>query len=132
MNAVRLAPILACTLATAACGGHAPDFDADVAAAKANLATDEGEKYAVRIGRYFQTDAMRESKRICLTEHPGQAGMYRGVYRFAADGSYKLEVRPDDELAACLVKIHENLDPPPPPSLPYVQMFEFEAKAPAR
>jgi hypothetical protein len=128
MRTAKLALLGLGVLLAAGCGGGIePDLEADLGVARANLNTDAGAKYDVNFRRYFATEGMKRSIGVCRAQHADLQGKYEGVFRFAPDGTYHLYMRPDDDLAECFVKIWETQEPPKPPGLPYLQLFEFDA-----
>ena len=118
----------ACACLVAACGGGEPTdaFDKDFAQAKANTASGPGKAYDATINKVMEESNAIEDVMLCYgTDHGPPRDSYRGVMRFAADGGFAIEMRPDDEFSRCMVREFEQVEVPEPPARPYLLPVEI-------
>ena len=125
---MRVAPLLFATLlasALAACGSGGKDFEADFAAAKANVATLEGGAFDHAVEQRYTTPDMQAAAIKCIADNAADRTRYRGVMTFEDPRGYTVRFEVDDDLAKCLVGIYEGRNLPEPPSRPYLLPIEI-------
>jgi len=109
-----------------ALGARSDDgFESIYARAKQDVCCDDGVVYDHQLGAFFE--ARREFKSRmdgCLKDNSGPQSV-RGYFSFAADGSYRVVLRPSGKFASCVADALEGQSVPRPPRLPYFNPFDF-------
>jgi hypothetical protein len=125
---MRASPVLfAIFLATSltACAGGAKDFEADFAAAKANVATLEGGAFDHAVGQRLTTPELQAVAMECIADNPADRTRYRGVMAFEDPRGYRVRFEVDDALARCFIGVYEDRNLPEPPTRPYLLPIEI-------
>lgn len=93
--------------------------------AEANLQSSTGAAYDGIVGRAITGSGQwQPGIAKCLEANPAPQEI-RGFIEFAADGTYKLVVRPTGVFADCVAAFVGRIALPKPPLLPYRQDFNF-------
>lgn len=122
-----LALALAFALPAAADGA----FDANLAIARQNLASEAGAAYDRKLGEAIASLAVtKQATDDCLRKHPGDHDV-QGYLHFTTPTRYTLVLAPAGPFATCLGKAFEGHAVPAPPKLPWFNHFTFKYQAPA-
>ena len=106
-------------------------FDANLAIARQNLASEAGAAYDRKLGEAMaKLPVTRQATDECLRKHPGNHDVH-GYLHFTAATRYTLVLAPASPFAACLAKAFEGHAVPAPPKLPWFNHFTFRYQAPA-
>ncbi len=123
--------LLAATLAIPAVAQATTDSSADETfykqkkEAEANLQSSTGIEYDRIVGQAITGSGQwQPGVAKCLEANPAPQEI-RGFIEFAADGTYKLVVRPTGAFADCVAAFVGRIALPKPPQLPYRQDFNF-------
>jgi hypothetical protein len=119
-----IASTLVC-LVLGACAKQA-SFEENYAKAKANASAGAGATYDQALGNYMSNlPGYMLSMQGCVLNNPSQAAVH-GYLEFESATAYKVVLEPKGGLATCITTVLENRTPPPPPSTPYLNPFEFQ------
>jgi hypothetical protein len=103
-------------------------FYAQKKQAEANLRTTSGAEYDRLLGQAFAADpAWKTGTAKCLAANPAPQEV-RGFLDFAADGTFRLRLRPTGEFASCMSHFVEGMNLPRPSQLPYLNDFNFNTE----
>jgi len=116
---------LAVGLALGTPAGADQTFDAHLATARHNLATEAGAAYDLALGQAVEkVPAVTQAMTACLRKHPGNHAL-QGYFHFTAPAAYTVMLAPAGPFAACLSKALEGQPLPAPPGVPYFNHFTF-------
>ncbi len=122
---LALAFTFACT--TAAAGGN--PFAANLAGATKNSATPKGAAYDNSLGVAMQAvPEFRSRFKQCVTRYPGPHAV-RGYFYFSAASKYRVLLEPKNAFSSCLSRALEGHRVPAPPSVPYLNPFNFSTNS---
>jgi hypothetical protein len=130
MNPAR--PLLLALALTTALPASADDaFDANLAIARQNLASEAGAAYDRKLGEAMaKLPLTAQATDECLARHPGDHDV-QGYFHFTTPTRYTLVLVPAGRFATCLGKAFEGHAVPAPPKLPWFNHFTFQFQAPA-
>jgi hypothetical protein len=116
-------------LAAALAGPAAADdivFDANYRTARENAGTPTGAAYDLALGAALQAAGTFEPAiDACMAAHPDASGVLNGYFQFSTREQYQVVLRPKGPLASCIESALEGLAVPPPPSVPWFNVFVF-------
>lgn len=124
---VLISAALAASIGTAAAAAD-PDaaFEANYQTARDNAGTTVGAAYDIVLGTALMTTGKPEPKLdACMAKHPGASGSLHGYVQFTTADRYDVVLRPQSPYATCIESALEGAAVPPPPSLPWFNVFVF-------
>lgn len=108
---------LAMAMATPALADES--FDANLATARQNLASETGAAYDRALGEAIEkAPGLAQALTACMEKFPGNPPL-QGYLHFSAPAAYTVVLAPAGPAASCLAKALEGRALPPPPSVPY-------------
>lgn len=126
--AVALALSLAAPLATGA--ATAEGFSTKYARAKKNIVPPPGARFDQTLGIAMARNAeVKAAMAACLKQYPGPQAVH-GYFEFISTTEYRVVLQPASPFATCFEKALQGRRVPLPPSLPYVNPFDFATAPP--
>ena len=118
--------LLALAMAFAAPAPADDSFDANLAAARQNLASEAGAAYDRALGEAIAAiPAVAQAMEKCQRKFKGSPSL-QGYLHISAPGTYTVVLAPSGPNAACLAKALEGHALPAPPRLPWFNHVTFQ------